>query len=140
MLVRYPKLARAGAIIPQMTLNNDLAPTILDIAGVEPPKGMLMQGASWKPLLEGKPGNWRASWFYEYFFEPSFAATPSMQGVRTEKWKYVRYPDIRDREELYDLQNDPAEMKNLAGDKRANAQLETMRTELYRLVKETIGG
>ena len=138
-VVRYPKLIERGTTVDAMTLNIDLAPSILDLAGVEPPEDMNVQGMSWKPLLTGASQSLRDSWLYEYFYEPRFAPTPSMQGVRTERWKYVRYPNLDEPEELYDLANDPAEMVNLAGDPARRSDLERMRLELYRLLAETQG-
>ena len=138
-VVRYPKLIEGGTTVDAMTLNIDLAPSILDLAGVAPPEELNMQGLSWKPLLTGDRQSLRDSWLYEYFYEPRFAPTPSMQGVRTERWKYVRYPNLDEVDELYDLANDPAEMSNLAGDPARRSDLERMRRELYRLLAETQG-
>ncbi len=98
---------------------------------------MRIQGVSSKSLLGAGSVKGRSSWLYEYYFEPSFARTPSRQCVRTERWKYTRYPDISDIDELYDVRNDPHEMRNLAGDQAAQKQREWMRSELFRLSRET---
>ncbi len=73
MIVRYPKMVSRGAIRDEMVLNIDLAPTFLELAGVEVPNDM--QGKSWKPLLSGKEEttSWRKSFFYNYFLERPFA-------------------------------------------------------------------
>src|SRR2546423_4640112 len=63
LIVRFPKTVAAGGVIDQMALNIDLAPTLLDFAGVAIPA--TMQGRSWRPLLEGKPADWRKVFFYE---------------------------------------------------------------------------
>ena len=138
-LVRYPRLVKAGSQVDAMTLNIDLAPSVLDLAGVQAPKEMLMQGVSWKPLLSGEPTPRRRAWLYEYFYEPRFAPTPSMQGVRTERWKYVRYPNLDEVDELYDLAEDPHELRNLAADPRASRDLDGMRKQLYGLLAKTQG-
>ena len=138
-LVRYPKLINPGTTIAPMTLNIDLAPSLLDLSGVEVPAEMKMQGLSWVPLLRGREEELRTSWLYEYFYEPRFAPTPTMQGVRTTRWKYVRYPNIQETDELYDLENDPTEMRNLAAAPAARSQLDFMRQELYRLLRESQG-
>src|SRR5688572_20207647 len=67
LLLRYPKLGLRGKLIDSMVLNLDLAPTLLDFAGVPVPREM--QGSSWKSLLEGNMAGWRNSFFYEYFLE-----------------------------------------------------------------------
>jgi arylsulfatase A-like enzyme len=137
LLVRYPPKIRSGTVVDQSTLNIDLAPSLFEIAGIRPPEAMQIQGRSWAGCLAGERLQLRDSWLYEYFYEPRFAPTPTMQGVRTQRWKYIRYPDIDDIDELYDLQNDPQEMRNLVGDPAAAATLLEMRAELYRLLRTT---
>ncbi|MBN1345228.1 MAG: sulfatase [Phycisphaerae bacterium] len=135
-LIRYPKLIKPGTVIDQMTLNIDLAPTLLDLAGVPAPK--TMQGRSMKPLLAGrKVDDWRKSFFYTYFQEAWVPGLPTMLAVRTADWKYARYPDLEDLDELYDLSRDRIEMHNLVADPAAKPKLEEMRAELDRLIKET---
>jgi N-acetylglucosamine-6-sulfatase len=135
LLIRYPPLVRPGSRPTEMALNIDLAPTILDIAGVQPPKHM--QGRSLRPVLEGRAADWRQSWLYEYFQEAWLPGVPTMLAVRTQQFKYVTYPDLQDLDELYDLQNDPMEMKNLAVVPDYHEQAAKMREELERLKKET---
>jgi N-acetylglucosamine-6-sulfatase len=127
-LVRYPPLVQAGRTESRMVLNLDLAPTLLDLAGVSVPA--VMQGRSLSCLLEGGEDSWRRSFLYEYFRETWLPGIPLTLGVRTERWKYATYPDIDDVEELYDLRNDRYEMKNLAGDPAYAETLATMREEM----------
>src|SRR5207244_8597848 len=61
LIVRYPKLAAKGKALDPIALNVDLAPTLLDFAGVAIPKEM--HGRSWRPLLEGKHTDWRSAFF-----------------------------------------------------------------------------
>jgi len=108
-----------------MTLNIDFAPTLLAIAGVTPPARM--QGRSLIPLVENhRPVDWRTEFFYEHHYLP--ARIPASEGVRTERWKYIRWinesPLI---EELYDLKNDPLEAHDLAGDPSNRATLDELR-------------
>lgn len=130
-----PGVAKGGGTIRQMTLNIDIAPTILALAGVKTPSSM--QGVSLKPLLAGGTPPWRKSFLYEYFQEKRLSQVPTIAAVRTESWKYVTYPEIQDLDELYDLTRDPHEMRNLAVDPGAGDQLASMRVELERLKKET---
>ncbi|MDO8682027.1 MAG: sulfatase [Armatimonadota bacterium] len=134
LLMRYPKMVRPGALINQMVLNIDVCPTFCDIAGEKAPDGV--QGKSLKPLLKGKPSGWRSDFLYEYFREGGFAV-PDIRGVRTERWKYIEYPNITDTSELYDLKNDSIEMRNLIDDPKSAKTLADMRARLQRLVKET---
>lgn len=120
LLVRYPKFGRRGVTIDQMALNIDLAPTFLDLAGVKIPAEM--QGRSWKPLLAGESAtDWRKSYFYSYFREGR-SPTPTVTAVRTETAKLIRYPGRDEWTEMFDLQNDPYETKNLFADP-AHAEL-----------------
>ncbi|HPD30835.1 MAG TPA: sulfatase [Phycisphaerae bacterium] len=130
-----PGVPRNGGKLEPMVLNIDIAPTILDLAGVKPPASM--QGMSLKPLLAGATPAWRKSFLYEYFQEKQLSQVPTVAAVRTERWKYVTYPEIQDLDELYDLTRDPIEMHNLATDPAAKEQLQKMRAELERLKKET---
>lgn len=115
MLLRYPRLSQArGKLVDAMVLNIDVAPTLLDLAGVAIPKSM--QGRSWRPLLEGTtPADWRSSYFYEYFFENGYA-TPTVLAVRTESAKIIKYPGHDQWTEIFDLKADPYEKTNLASD------------------------
>ncbi|NLF31373.1 MAG: sulfatase-like hydrolase/transferase [Planctomycetes bacterium] len=133
LLLRYPRLATAGGTVDRMVLNIDLAPTLLDLAGVSP--APVMQGMSAAPLLAGKTAGWRTSFLYEYWRDLT-PVVPRMVCVRTDRWKYTRYPDI-DQHELYDLQADPHEMTNLADAPGHAGRVAELRAELERLMRET---
>ena len=94
-----------------MVLNIDIAPTILEIAGVRKPAQM--QGQSFLPLLREKSTPWRDRVFYEYYWEDAFPQTPTQFAVRTDRYKFIRSQGIWDINQLYDLQQDPHEMNNL---------------------------
>jgi len=140
LLVRFPPLARSSTVVEQTVLNIDLAPSILDICGAPPlPK---VHGRSWKPLLSGDASNWRTSWFYEYNYEKQFPYTPNVRAVRTDQWKYIHYPHgdggpDRHMAELYNLTDDPQELKNLINDPAHAAKTAELKAELARLLQET---
>ena len=134
-LVGGAGVTKPGRTAAKMALNIDVAPTLLDLAGVKAPA--TMQGRSLKPfLVSTKPKPWRDAFLYEYFKEDWLPGIPTMFAVRTETAKYVRYPDINDLDELYDLKQDPHEMKNLARDPVHAAQAAKMRATLDRLIRE----
>ncbi|MBN2594754.1 MAG: sulfatase [Sedimentisphaerales bacterium] len=110
-----------GRVLEQVALNVDIAPTILELAGIKPPK--LMQGRSLVPLLQGKKPNWRTEFFYEHPFEHKTIA--KTVGLRTPDYMYARYTDY-DYEELYDLKLDPDETINLAKDEKYKKTLESL--------------
>lgn len=135
LLVRAPMLGESarGKLVDKMALNLDLAPTLLDLAGVEVPK--TMQGRSWKPLLVGDAAaDWRTGFFYEYFFERNFSI-PTVLAVRTDTAKIIKYPGHDDWTELFDLTADPYETKNLAADPASKELLAKMQAEFDRQAK-----
>ena len=134
MLVRYPAAVKPRQVDSQhMVLNNDVAHTILDYCGVERPKSMLNHGESWRPILEGKPVQWRESWLYENFEYPGPHCAGKMRGVRTNRWKYIHYIQEPQGYELFDLQTDPQERRNLVKDPQHAERLATLRKEMDRL-------
>ena len=112
MLLRYPKLVPAGQVPGQIALNIDIAPTLLDLAGLPVPAQM--QGRSWLPLLTSKPTDWRKSFLAEYFTESTYPNTPTIVALRTDDAKLTKYPGHAEWTELFDLKNDPYETNNLA--------------------------
>ncbi|MBP8256300.1 MAG: sulfatase-like hydrolase/transferase [Opitutaceae bacterium] len=110
-----------------MALNIDLAPTFLAIAGVPIPA--TLQGADLQPLLRDPSARIHADWYYEHVFSDSDRRPiPKVEGVRTERWKYIRYPDTQPLvEELFDLAADPHEENNLSGQTADRATLDDLR-------------
>lgn len=135
LIVSYQKMIKPGTKIEDMVLNTDFAPTMLDLAGIKAPD--VMQGKSMAPLFAGKNEGWRKEFFYEYFSEPQFPRIASTIAVRTERWKYIRYPEIDDIEELYDLESDRYELKNLAYDPKHAATLADMKKRMDALMIQT---
>lgn len=142
LLVRYPGLTPADQPkrILQMVLHTDLAPTILELCGAEPLRNI--HGKSWVKLVrEGDP-NWRTYWHYEYNYEKQFPYTPNVRGVRTNEWKYIRYPHgdgspDRHMAELYYLASDPQEARNLIANARYADKVRELQVLLYRSLAET---
>lgn len=112
LLAYCPSISKAGTKVEKMVQNIDIAPTILDAAGLIPPDNL--DGKSFFPLLKGESIPWKEYIFYEYFWEWNFPHTPTTFGVRTDKYKYITYHGVWEIDELYDILNDPDEMNNLA--------------------------
>ncbi|MBU0515815.1 MAG: sulfatase [Proteobacteria bacterium] len=131
-IVRDPRAIKdPGRTEPRMVLNIDVAPTILDLAGLRVPANM--EGRSLAPLLKGTTAPWRQAWLYEYFKDFPYRV-PEMQGVRTERYKYIDYQgDVTDQ--LFDLKNDPREQRNLIQTEAGRAMLPRLRTMLADLRK-----
>jgi N-acetylglucosamine-6-sulfatase len=142
LVVRYPGLVKPEApkVVEQMVLHVDTAPTLLDLCAAEPLPNI--HGKSWKKLVQGDATGWRKAWFYEYNYEKQFPYTPNVRGVRTDEWKYIRYPHgdgqpDRHKAELYNLKSDPEETKNLIADPKYADKIKELNGELERLMKET---
>lgn len=98
---------------PEMALNLDLAPTFLEAAGAAVPPGM--HGRSLMPLLAGGQPPWRSDFLYEYEWEFDYPYTPTLTGLRTERYSYCQTLGLWDKDELYDLADDPHQRRNLLG-------------------------
>jgi arylsulfatase A-like enzyme len=129
LLVRYPRLARRGIVPDAPVLNIDLAPTLLELAGVARPASF--QGISLVPLLAGRPGGQRSGFLYQYFREVPYSV-PTLVALRQGRYKLVRYPGQPGWNELFDLADDPGETRNLARDAASQALLGRMSHALDR--------
>ena len=137
LIIRYPRVARAGATPAQLVQVIDLAPTVLSLAGVS--DSVSRQGSSLVPLLDGSATSWRRSILLEYYSDRVFPRAVNMgyQAVRTEQHKYIHYLELPGMDELYDLKADPFEMDNLIGTPAGDRLLPTLQAELTRLQRET---
>lgn len=117
-LAKLPKrfLPSGPKTIDQQVLTIDMAPSLLELCDASPLDGI--DGRSWVPLLKQDNPPWRKSWLYYYNYEKQFPYTPNVRAVRTDRWKYARYPHgdgspDKHLAELYDLKADPEEKQNL---------------------------
>jgi N-acetylglucosamine-6-sulfatase len=134
MLMRYPKLIKAGSEITQMALNIDIAPTLLELAGAPIPENL--DGRSLLPLLRQEKVTWRKSFLIEYYSDKVFPRMSQMgyQVVRTERFKYIHYLELNGMDELYDLDEDPYEIMNIIHDPKTPALLRNLDAERVRLL------
>ena len=136
-LVYAPGVFVGAQKIDRMIQNIDIAPTVLQMAGLKKPD--YMPGKSFVQLLNGDTVQWRDKIFYEYYWEYDFPMTPSVYGVRTDKYKYIRYMGIWDRNELYDLENDPNEMYNLIDNSTYEPIVKQLANDLFDWLESTKG-
>ena len=136
-LVYAPGVFVGAQKIDRMIQNIDIAPTVLHMAGLKKPD--YMPGKSFVQLLNGDTVQWRNKIFYEYYWEYDFPMTPSVYGVRTDKYKYIRYMGIWDRNELYDLENDPNEMYNLIDNSTYEPIVKQLANDLFDWLESTKG-
>ncbi len=118
LIARGPGLP-AGKVVTAQVLTEDVAPSILETCNAPPLVNI--HGRSWRRLVTTGDPAWRTEWLYEYNYEKQFPYTPNIRGIRTDRWKFMRYPHgdgspDRHLPELYDLAADPDELVNLAAD------------------------
>jgi arylsulfatase A-like enzyme len=131
LLVRWPGVVKPGSKADAMVLNVDFAPTLLDAAGLPVPADM--QGRSFLPLLRGeRPADWRTSMYYRYYHYPQDHKVQPHYGVRTERHKLIYFNKIN-QWELFDLGDDPHELKNIYNDPARSDLVKGLKAELYRL-------
>ncbi len=135
LIVFDPKTGNVqrGRVRDEMALNIDVAPTILELAGLSPHP--MMQGQSLLPFFAGMDIDWRTEFFCEHLFDRP--GIPKSEGVRTEDWKYIRYFEQQPVfEELYDLNTDPHESVNRASNASYSIQLREMRDRCEKMRQE----
>jgi arylsulfatase A-like enzyme len=113
LIVRWPGVVAAGAVSSELVQNLDFAQTLLDIAGVEAPGDM--QGLSLVPVLRGGGIGGRDALYYHYYEFPGIHAVKRHYGIRTDRYKLIHFYYDIDEWELYDLEADPQEMRNVYG-------------------------
>jgi arylsulfatase A-like enzyme len=140
-VMRYPGVVKPGAVVSAITLNVDWAPTLLDIAGIARPADM--QGVSFLPLVDGRKGapafsaaasGWRKAMYYHYYEFPQPHHVYPHFGIRTERWVLARFYGPGNFWELYDLDKDPHELKNLYNDPAYRATITGLKEQLKGLI------
>ncbi len=146
-IVRYPREIAPGSNNEDMILNLDFAPLFLDLAGVEQPAAF--QGRSFRPLLQGElPSDWRTAMYYRYWMHKAHHNVYAHYGIRTLDYKLIYYyadalgqagaiDETYDPQwELFDLDQDPYEMRSVYDDPAYADVLRKLTDELHRLQAE----
>ncbi len=139
LVARWPGKIKPGSVNTDLVQNIDFAETFLDLAGAPVPEDM--QGKSLVPLLKGKtPDKWRKNLYYHYYEFPGAHSVRRHEGVFDGRWKLIRFygPKVPNGEEweLYNLDNDPSEMNNLASNPEYAQTIKTMKQKLSSLRKQ----
>jgi arylsulfatase A-like enzyme len=133
LLVRWRGTVKPGSTSTSIVSNIDFAETFLDAAGLPVPADM--QGRSLVPILKGHtPGNWRSSFYYQYFEYPVPHHVRPHYGVVTSRYKLVHFdgPDL-DEWELFDREKDPHELRSVYNDPTYASLVADLKRELERL-------
>ena len=136
LVLRYPAAVPAGRVSDSLVLNLDFAPALLDFAGLAVPDEM--QGRSLRPLLDGPPpADWREAIYYHYYeFPHGWHDVRTHYGVRTDRYKLIRFYGDMDLWELYDLATDPTEIRNVYGQPGYEAVQDDLHRRLEALREE----
>ena len=136
-IVHWPGRIRPATTIDQTVTNLDWFPTILAMAGVRMPKNVTIRGRSVLPLLEGKAIHWNNDLFAQYSMWDWHQTGADLRCYRTARWKLVRDFKHKDKDELYDLANDPAETNNLidSADYAILAHRQFLNTKLLKMMR-----
>ena len=141
--IRIPMIAWGAGFVPEgvtvtdIVRNIDIAPTILELAGLEPDRAV--DGRSVLPALRGERMDFPGELLYEYYWEHAFPHTPTTFALRGERFKYIYYHGVWDTQELFDLSNDPHERHNLIDIPEFKDTVREMRTRLWDRLEESGG-
>ena len=137
LLARCPEVIKPGTKVKEMVLNFDIAPSILEMAGIKTPEKM--QGTSFVSLLKGEKVPWRNKVFYEYYWENAFPQTPTQYAVHTDQYKFIRSIGVWDIDQLYDIQKDPYEVNNLIRKPEFQSIAKDLNSQLWTWLENTNG-
>jgi len=137
LLMHCPEVIAKGKARSQVVANIDIAPTLLEVAGLRAPGRM--DGRSFWRIAQGEDIPWRDYLLYEYLWERNYPQTPTMHALRGDRYKYIRYHGVWDVDELYDLKADPKERRNLIDEPDKQELVKKLNQRLFEILKETGG-
>ncbi|MBZ4189896.1 sulfatase [Niabella sp. 3A5MI-3] len=132
MVMRFPGVLRPGRVISDYVMNIDLAPTFIEMAGAPVPERM--QGRSFLPLLQNKKYASRKALYYHYYENGEHSVSPHF-GVRTTRYKLIRFYNKVESWELFDLQKDPRELKNIYEEPEMAAVVASLKKQLLEEIR-----
>ena len=129
-IISWPGVSKPDSVNDNLIQNIDYAPTFCEIAGVKPPAEM--HGKSLKGIIEDPKSQWRESVYYHYYEYPNIHNVPPHEGVRTKRYKLINFYK-NDGLNLFDLESDPNELKDLSKNPEYADVLASMKTELKKV-------
>jgi arylsulfatase A-like enzyme len=131
LLVKWPGVTKPGTVNRDLVSNLDFAETFLEAAGVDVPQDM--QGRSLVPILKGEtPSDWRENFYYHYYEFPGPHSVKRHYGIRNDRYKLIHFYNENEWE-LYDLKQDPREMRNIYSAEGSQEIVAALKTELAKL-------
>ena len=133
MVMRFPGVIKPGTQSNNLVMNLDIASTVLDAAGMKSPKDM--QGQSMLPSLRNREIKGRTAMYYHYYENGTHSVSPHF-GIKTNRYKLIRFHEKIEAWELFDLQNDPNELNNIFGKKGLEKITIDLTNQLKGLIKK----
>ena len=133
LIIAVPGRKTAGKASPRTVELLDIYPTLADLAGLTPPPGL--EGASLRPLIDDP----QAPWSLPAYTQVQRKGFPG-HSVRTERWRYTEWDRGAKGEELYDHDQDPQELHNLAHDPKQAAVVAEMKALLRKVHTQNVVG
>lgn len=133
-MLRYPGVTKAGSSVDDFVIGQDWSATILDAAGIPIPEEI--QGKSVLPLIKGEKNNWRKEVYYHYYEFPQPHHVYPHFGIRTAKYKLIRFYGGIDIWELFDLEQDPDELKNIYEANKDKKLISELKSSLEKLAQQ----
>lgn len=155
LVIRYPKLIKPRTIDSSMVMLLDIAPTFMQLAGLNVPSDM--QGQSLIPVFKGKDKDFRSAVFYHYYEYPNEHNALPHFGIRTKRYVLVRFYkpsetwknkmvnegsliidtyNPKDYWEFYDLKADPEELHNLYKENKHSPVVKKLKATMNKLIKQ----
>lgn len=139
LILTAPGKVAAGTRSSALVANIDIASTLLQAA-----KASTLDhsdGQSFWPIALGQqpPQPWRSDLLYEYYWERNYPQTPTIHALIGSRFKYIRVHGLWDRDELYDLETDPNETKNLINDASQTQRIKRLNERLWETLENTNG-
>ncbi|MCA8993957.1 MAG: sulfatase [Planctomycetaceae bacterium] len=137
MMMQCPALYKGGKVVESVVGNIDIGPTVMHAAGIHTPA--YMDGQSFLDLPNKPDMPWRDKFLYIYYWEKNFPQTPTQFALRGDRYKYITYYGLWDTDELYDLQSDPGETRNLIHNPDYQKLAKEMENQLYEMLGQAGG-
>lgn len=137
LIAHCPALLEPGGEVGGMVANIDIAPTIMEAAGLAAPESM--DGRSFLRLATGEmeARDWRSELLYEYYWEYNFPQTPTIFALRTDRYKFIQHHGVWDIDAFYDLVEDPDESRNLIFEKSHQNEVRAFRERLHGILESS---
>lgn len=133
MVMRFPKHIKPKQKTDAFVMNIDIAPTLLDVAGIAIPDDM--HGTSFLPIVTGKKKQIRKNVYYHYYENGEHSVSPHF-GIKTKRYKLIRFYKRVESWELFDLEKDPNELHNIYHNKKYQKIVQKLKKELRKEIEK----